>query len=62
MSKFFQRQTNLSYVKSFRDQTLNLSPGEGRFVFGFFLRGGGMGDGIYMVFSEEADQLSLTGF
>ena len=50
-------------MKSFRDQTLNLSPGEGRFVFGFFFEGGGgMGDGIYMVFSEEADQLSLTGF
>ena len=49
-------------MKSFRDQTLYLSPGEGRFVFGFFFLRGGMGDGIYMVFSEEADQLSLTGF
>ena len=33
-------------MNSFRDQTLYLSPGEGRFVFGFFLRGGGWGMGM----------------
>ena len=49
-------------MKSFRDQSLNLSPGEGTIRLRFFFLGGGMGDGIYMVFSEEADQLSLTGF
>ena len=50
-------------MKIFRDQTLNLSPGEGtiRLRF-FFFEGGGMGDVIYMVFSEEADQLSPTEF
>ena len=45
-------------MKSFRDQTLYLSPGEGRFVFGFFFRGGGrMGDGIYMVGSVVANRV-----
>ena len=60
-SKFFQR-LKLSYVKSFRDQTLYLSPGRDGSSSFFFEGGGDEGWHLYGFRGTEADRLPLTEF